>query len=512
MIRSVSLVALLLSSSNTLTHEVTPPPVFRFHLLGETYSLDPAMTSGSSGTYLFHNLMRGLYRYNEDRGLVHEGAKVCKWVHDKRLECELANTKWSNGELVRPQQYVASFRRVVNPVNKGAHFDLVKNLKNASAIFTGTMPVESLGISSIEHNGKDVVVFDFDRPDPEFEYKLALPQLAPIYSTQFPSRENATKLVSNGPYKIEQWSLGRSVRLTSNSQYGTHPISRPSVEILFIEDDETALRLYESGRLSFLRRLPSQHIDLFRSRSDFLQIPMARFDYLGFGPRLRSNKNLRMALAQSLNYAELQKILHARGRPGCPSLPARYFKTTHCLEFNKRSAVGFWKAAGPTSLPSISLKYSKMGGEDIKRQVEWYQHQWKQNLNLNVEVEGIEQGMLLKTLKFSPGDVFRKGQALERPTCLSALEMFLPDHPENYASINHPPLTKVIQKLSQTSLSQNQKKTLCSQALKIAVEEALIIPLGEIHFTMLVSPQWTGWSLNELNQLDLGSLGFSVSK
>ena len=33
-----------------------------------------------------------------------------------------------------------------------------------------------------------------------------------------------------------------------------------------------------------------------------------------------------------------------------------------------------------------------------------------------------------------------------------------------------------------------------------------LIPLGAIHFSMLAKPEFTGWKLNQMNQLDLSNL------
>jgi oligopeptide transport system substrate-binding protein len=49
-------------------------------------------------------------------------------------------------------------------------------------------------------------------------------------------------------------------------------------------------------------------------------------------------------------------------------------------------------------------------------------------------------------------------------------------------------------------------KKLCTDAIHILADENWIVPLGEIHFSLLVSPKFTGWKLNSLNQLDLTGL------
>lgn len=503
------LIAFLFSNSAFSNSE----PVFRFHLIGETYTLDPIKIRGSSGSYLFHNLYRGLYRYHRDRGLIPEGARACLWTSTKQLECELSPMKWSNGQAVKGQHYINAFQRLIGPDSKSANQEFLKDLKNATTIINGSADPKALGVHSIKKNNKEFLVFEFDNEDPDFLYKLALPALTPIWQTQFPERSAASQLVVNGPFLIKSWTKGYAVRLTPNPHYAFKNNRRPpDVEALFIDDDTTALRLYEAGKLSFLRRLPTQYIGEFKKRPDFYQFPMARFDYMGFGPQLKNNPELRKALAEGANYEELKRILFALGRPGCPALPSRYMASPPpCLEFQPKKAKAIIdKLRTEKRLPkNITFQYSKMGGEDIKRQAEWFQHQWKKNLGLIVNIEPVEQGMLTKKILNNPGEVFRKGQALDRPTCLAAAESLTTGHPENYLQLNDSTYNLKVKSYVAKLLRSKRPPADCSELMRFLVSRHLFIPLGEIHFTILATNQFQGWHINEINQMDLTDLAVS---
>ena len=74
--------------------------------------------------------------------------------------------------------------------------------------------------------------------------------------------------------------------------------------------------------------------------------------------------------------------------------------------------------------------------------------------------------------------------------------------------LSSPQIESLIAKLGGSS-SEPIKKKLCSDALRELFDPFKIIGLGKIHFTMLVSPQFTGWEINELNGLDLSQLEFN---
>jgi oligopeptide transport system substrate-binding protein len=480
---------------------------FSFHLMAEPQSLDPVVAQGSSGGYLVYNLYRGLFRYDSQKGLIGEGAKNClktklKWT------CRLnGDLRWSNGEKITASQYVQAFRRLIDPDSKSPQAEILLSLKNAPDILKGKKKITDLGVNAPDDS---TLVILLEKEDPELGYKLALPAAAPVYQLPFP--HEASKIVVNGPYRLQSWKKGRLMELRPNTFYSGNS-GRPPVSVYFVDDDATALNLYLSGRLSFLRRLVTDKIESFRSRPDFYQVPMARFDYIGFGPRLKQDLKLRQALVQSLDYAQLGRLYHALGPPGCPSLSPRLQEQVFCHSFDQKKFRADFASAGALKNSRLVLAFSKMGGEDIQKGMEWVQHQWATHLGLKLELSPQEQSYYIRRLKNHDFDLFRKGVGLDRPTCLAALEIFLPSHPENYIQLEDKDYVQWVEKLA-SSRSGAESRRYCARAIQVLINKAYIIPLGEMNFTLLASPDFTGWSLNEMNQLDLSELKFSgrVSK
>lgn len=456
--------------------------------------------NSNDAAYLMNNVFRGLYSYNNDEGLVEEGAKSCKPTKLK-LECELADRAWSDGSKIVADDYVRAFRRLVGSSGKNVAIELLKNLKNTKKVHGGKLPADQLGIRAPDAKH---LVFEFENPDPEFAYKLTSSALVPVKSDVFPSREKSNEAIVNGPYRVVAWTPGRRVRLEPNLQY-PNKMQRPPVEVLFVDDDETAYNLYEQGELTFLRRLPTTLIPTARKRADFIQIPIARFDYLGFSPAL--DANLREALAYSLDFNELARIYDALGTPGCPSLPRDFMDDEPCIKIDLAKAKEAW-AKVPSSLQKkrYSLAFSKLGGDDVKKGAEWEQAQWKKNLGLETEIQSFEQGVYLAALRSGKTpDIFRKGIGLERPTCLAALETFAKGGSENFVGYQSDAYEKIVAQLT-AAMNKHQKRRLCSLGVKLLEASNRILPLGRIHFTLLARPEFKGWNLNEMNQLDLTRL------
>ena len=115
--------------------------------------------------------------------------------------------KWSNGEAVTAQDFVASWQRLSDPVN---HAPLLMYLSymgvmNAKEIRLGKLPASELGVEALNpHTLKvSLTTANFELPK-----MLAHIALLPTYQGQPPSSDN---LISNGSYQLENYEKQRLV-------------------------------------------------------------------------------------------------------------------------------------------------------------------------------------------------------------------------------------------------------------------------------------------------------------
>jgi oligopeptide transport system substrate-binding protein len=349
---------------------------------------------------------------------------------------------------------------------------------------------------------KTQLSFKLKKPSAQFIFNLAQPSLSPKANKR-QIEFNQGNVLFSGPYKIKQWEKGNSI-LIENNTYFPIKIKRPLVKFYFISNDNTALTFYTQEKLSLLRRLPTHLKPQYQSSKDFFKIPTLRFDYIGFGSKLQTEDmtSFRQALSHHLNYQELKQLFQSEGTPGCPALLPQFYNGDLCLKKNTLK-----HSLEPSiQKKSYKLAYSVLGGNDHKKAMEWLQQQWKTNLGLKITLMPIEKGQLHYTLKNLQPDIFRKGVALRAPSCLSALESFHSESPNNYINLKSKDFDSLLEKMDNPLLNDKQLKDLCTKSINFLLSKNKIIPLGYFSYFMLQDGKFKGWKINALNQLDLTHL------
>jgi ABC-type oligopeptide transport system substrate-binding subunit len=480
--------------------------VFRIALSSSPNEIFPTRSQVSPIGFTLMTLHRGLMwirqqNLNEPPTLVPEDATGCKFVTPVEVVCTLdKNKKFSSGESLTALNYVTSFQSAFQ--NRYPIVDEFMALKNAIKILKNEKPVGELGV---EAKNDQTLIFRLEKRDPDFLWRLAHPALSPTPKSGFQDGK-----VTNGPYYVKSWIKNQRMFLAPNPHFNNKRRDKafgklPDVEVIFVESDEAAFNLYEKGEADFLRRLAQDQIPEMVNRDGFIWVPLMRFDYLGFGPRLKSRPDVRLAITKSIQYENFNKILKFDRPPGCPSLPDGMFDKKPCLQFDRPFVSGFKGFDPPLPMKRLALEFNQFGAASISTGMQFFQHQWKKNLGLTIDLSSIEDSVFLAKLKKEPADIFRKGLGVTRPTCLAAIETFHSQSPENHIRLVSKEYDQIVEKM-ENAKAETERKKLCTQAVSYLINGAYLIPLGEFRFAMMVRPQFQGVEFNGLNWFDISRL------
>jgi oligopeptide transport system substrate-binding protein len=472
--------------------------VFRFTTQSDTDSLDPADSYNSISSYLLNAIYTPLMRYQSAQGdltvinkprtatLAPMGAKNCYRIAPTAYQCKLRKDwRWSDGALVVAKQFVLNFEFLKS--NHSPRLSHFLNIKNITAI------------------SENEIKFTLFKPDFDFLFRLIDPAIGPRRDFSLKAGK-----ITYGPYRLSQKNPGRSFYLSSNPYFFRKDKNPPDVEIFIVDSDNTAYNLYATQKINFLRRFPTEKLENYKNSRELEFLPLHRFDYIGFGEQLVTNESLRKNLIYSLKneYLAYLKLFNSISPAGCFSFQSNLTNKPLCFDDPKmNSQFQFlpYSDAELKNLPKLQLRYTAQGGDDISRGMQLFKEGWRKNLNINVDLQITELGVLNQMLKDSPPILFRRGVSLERPTCLAGLEVFESTSPDNYIKIHDTKFDQTIKKM-RSAKDRLTYDRLCNQGQIQLLSMHRIIPLGEMQYFMLNDRKYKGFRVNSLNQIDISEL------
>jgi oligopeptide transport system substrate-binding protein len=150
----------------------------------EPKTLDLVHVHETVGATLLYELYEGLLSSDADARL--RPGVASRWdVSDDGLTYTFhlrPDSRWSNGDQVVAEDFVASLRRYVDPTEASENGQFFYPLKNARAILNGDLPVDQLGVSAIDHATLRV---ELERPTPWLLQMFATRLGNPIHQASF---------------------------------------------------------------------------------------------------------------------------------------------------------------------------------------------------------------------------------------------------------------------------------------------------------------------------------------
>ena len=390
-------------------------------------SQEPPQLDSTRGTdqvsfRILGHVMEGLLRYDAENRLVAGVAE--RWeVRDLSATFWLRDdARWSNGEPVRAQDFVFAWRKAVEPANASQYAFILYGIENAEAIGSGDMPLTALGVHSEDDRTLHVT---FERPLPYFDKLTAFATFNPINEAFYESTNgrygaDAEDLLYNGPFVIESWVHGASLRLRKNLNYwDAERIRLNVIDHAYITTDANAtLNLFKDNKVA-LAGLNAENLDdALQQRWKIKRFADGSVYYVGLNHRpgrLTSNRNLRKALQAVNDPAELvYKIIKLPGNLPAHSLFPVWLKGVNGLfrqeypapDHRPDEALGrqYLSAAldelGLQQLPPLTMLIGD--SPSSKKQAEYYQNLFKRKLGIDVKIDA--QIFKQRLAKMTAGD------------------------------------------------------------------------------------------------------------
>jgi oligopeptide transport system substrate-binding protein len=484
---------------------------------GEPESLDIHKVTSSAALRVLRDLGEGLLGYSPGGELspaVAESWEISEDGIEYRFHLR-ADARWSNGDAVTADNFVASFRRLVDPATAAIYSRSIAVIENAEAILAGELPAQELGATAVDEK---TLVVRLKQPVPYFLGLLTHPSMFPLHAESVAEHGDAhTKpgnYVNNGAYKLDKWQVQEVIEVSRNEFYHDNEnTSIDRVRWLVTPESMVELNRYRAGELHITDNVPPDAFKSMREeRPDELRVaPYLNVYYYGYNLTREpfiDNEELRLALSMAIDRETLTIDVIGRGEepaysfvpPGVNNYqPQTMSFASMTVDQREEKARQLYRDAGygPSNPLEIELRYNT---SDVHRRIAVaIQSMWKEVLGFEADLINEDFQVLLANMRAKQvTQVFRSGWSGDYNDAHSFLQLLLSDNPSNLTGYS----SKEFDSLMQTAEQQtrpNSRRLYLEEAEKVMLRDQPLIPIYFYVSKHMVSPRVRGWRDNVLD-------------
>ncbi|MDF2679741.1 MAG: transporter substrate-binding protein [Brevibacillus sp.] len=497
--------------------EEKKPQVFRANLTSEPSTADPGLAKDATSGAIVRATFDGLTRLDKDSKPMKSMASDIKVSDDNRVYTfTIRDAKWSNGDPVTAHDFEFAWKRVLDPKLAAEYAYQLYYIKNAEKVHTAKAKPEELGVKALDDKTLEVTL---ENPTPFFLELTAFYTYYPVDKKVVEANPNwaneAATHVGNGPFKMTGWEHKSKIVLEKNENYWEKDaVKLDRIEFAMIEDDSTALSMFENGELDWagqpLGGLPTDAIPSLKDAGKLVVHPKATMYWykLNTTKAPLNNAKIRKALSYAVNrQAIVDNITQVGQVPTMGMLPQSmiikkdgYFKDND-IETAKQLLAEGLKELGLSSLPPVTLSYNTT--DRHKKIAEALQDQWKKGLGIDVKLANKEFKVHLQDMHELNYDIGRIGWNADFNDPINYMEMFREkDTGNNDTGWEN---AKYKELLQQSAIAKDPaaRTELFAQAEQIFMDEMPLIPLFTDVDVWVQSDKVKGVQVDGLGFIDL---------
>jgi oligopeptide transport system substrate-binding protein len=517
---AIAVVALLTVGCHPKSPSNHAPTLHRA-LGGEPATLDPGAAADSFSVAVLLDLYEGLTS-ESPTGEVMPGVAE-SWTLDStgtQYTFHLrTDARWSNGNKVRAQDFVASWQRAIDPKYGSPVADHYRLVSHAVEILSGKAPPSALGVTAPTDS---TLIVKLERPAAYFPQILAHPSMFPIYSEASARTHSPQDWISNGPYRLVAWQPGTGIDLTANPHYWDHSnVHIKSVSYKFIPNDSSQYAGYRAGEIDLTDIVPANALPTLRQEhpSQLVITPFLATAYYGvnLAQKQLSNVALRQALAMAIDRKRLVESL-GFGQVGAygfvPPGTADYspqswdWKTLPDAE-RIAEARRLYAQAGFSTTKPLRLRVLFNTNEVIQRTAVVIAAMWREVLGIEVELTAEEFKVFLESRHdTSRWEVARLAWIADFNDASNFLDVLRTHSPNNDMRYTNPQFDNALDKAAEMT-DVPQRRVALQSAEKGMLDDYPIIPLYYFVSKRLVKPYLLGVVPNPMNHLPSKILSFT---
>lgn len=420
--------------------------------------------------------------------------------------------KWSNGDPVTANDFVFTFRRLMDPKTAAGYASVLFVLKNAEDVAGGKVKPEELGVEALDDH---MLKISLKNPTPYllelFTHQSSFPLHQKSVEANGDRFTTPGQMVTNGAYKLDSFTPNDKITLSKNEHYyDADQVKIDQINWIPFEDRSACMRRFEAKEVQICSDVPAEQMDYVKKNlAESLRVaPYLGSYYLPVKGKTADSKlkdpRVRQAISLTIDREFIaQEVWQETMLPGNSLIPpgiAHYVQDAPTLGYSddllerEDKAKELLKEAGVAE-GSLTLELLYNTSENNKNTLAAVADQLR-NIGINAtlnETEGTTYFSFLQ--QDGPFDIARAGWIGDYNDPHTFLYTLQGGVSFNYAKWKSDDYDVLMKKAEQT-LDLEERARILADAEKIVLQELPVIPLLYYSSRSLVATNLEGWNDN----------------
>lgn len=405
------------------------------------------------------------------------------------------DSQWTNGEPVTAHDFEYSWKRTLNPETASQSSALFYIIDGAEAYNLGEASAEDVAVTALDDYTLEVTLTS---AAPYFLDLINGQAFSPVLQSVVEEHSDwaldaSDNYVTNGPFKLAEWVHHGHIMLERNDSYwDSGNVHLDGVQMHIIESQATANTAFQAGDIDYVGNpftyVSLDSIDLYRE-NDQLHIADEGSVYYytaNITDDIMSNINIRKALALAIDRQSLiDNVLKGGEKPAMGLVPPSingfedkeaYFPDNDPEGAREYLALGL-EDLGISDPSELTLALNFNTSEAHSAVAQFIQHNWQENLGINVELSNSEWQVHLDTLANKDYQIARLGWSSRYNDGTSLLNMYLTTTTGNNHTGWESEEYRDLISQADNELDPEKRIELLKEAEKLLIDDMPIIPI-----------------------------------
>jgi oligopeptide transport system substrate-binding protein len=476
----------------------------------EPDTLDPHRSEETSASEVLRDLYEGLTTEDIDANITPGQAERWELSNEGKTYTFYLreNAKWSNGDPVVAEDFVAGLQRTVDPQTISSYAQILDMIVNAPEIRQGNLPKEKLGVKAISNK---ILEVQLNAPTPYFLGLLNHSSTYPIHRASWLEHGDkfakAGNMISNGAYQLKEWVVASHIKLVRNPlYYGNADVQIDTVYHYPTEDISAELKRYRAGELDFTDQIPNNQYRFINEnlRDEFYVAPYLSTYYYVFDTTQApfNDVKLRQALSMAIDRKIVVEKVTGVGEVAAYGFVPPPINNYRAYQYDwadwpreKQIAEArrLYAEAGYSEENPLVTEIRYNTSENHKKIAVAISAMWKQVLGADVKLLNEEWKVFLQSRKNKDvWEIVRYGWVGDYNDAFTFAEIMHSTHGQNDSGYSSPVYDDLVQRAAiETDLSK--RADLLSEAERVMLNEYPLMPIYFYVTKHLVKPHVKGF-------------------